>query len=46
VSPWGEILAETGTDPGIIVAEMDAWDSATARARIPSLRHDRAFSDP
>ena len=23
VGPWGEILAEGGTDPGIIAAEID-----------------------
>ena len=46
VSPWGEILAEAGTDPGIILAEIDAGESAAARARIPSLRHDRDFTGP
>ena len=45
VSPWGEILAEAGTDPGIIVAEIDPAASADARARIPSLRHDRDYED-
>ncbi len=43
VSPWGEILAEAGTAPGIIVAEIDPALSANARAKIPSLRHDRDF---
>lgn len=46
VSPWGEILAESGTDLGIIIAEIDAGQSAAARARIPSLRHDRDFTGP
>ena len=46
VSPWGEILAEGSTEPGIIVAEIDPEESAAARARIPNLRHDRAFTGP
>jgi predicted amidohydrolase len=42
VSPWGEILADGGADPGIVIAEIDPAASADARTRIPSLRHDRA----
>jgi predicted amidohydrolase len=44
VGPWGEVLAEAGTDPGVIVADIDPARSAEARARIPSLRHDRPFA--
>lgn len=43
VSPWGEVLAEAGEAPGVILAEIDLRESAAARARIPSLRHGRAF---
>jgi predicted amidohydrolase len=43
VSPWGEILAEGGEDPGVISADIDLAASAEARARIPSLKHDRDF---
>ncbi|HEX4080641.1 MAG TPA: carbon-nitrogen hydrolase family protein [Rhizomicrobium sp.] len=43
VSPWGEILAEAGSDPGVITAEIDPASSSEARARIPSLRHDRPY---
>ena len=46
VSPWGEILAEAGTDPGVILAEIDTDESVAARSRIPSLQHDRAFAGP
>lgn len=46
VSPWGEILAEAGTDPEVIFAEIDPARAADARARIPSLRHDRVFEPP
>ena len=44
VSPWGEILAEAGTDPGVILAEIDPALSVQARARIPSLMHDRVYT--
>ena len=44
VSPWGEILAEAGTDPGVIMAEIDPALSVQARARVPSLLHDRAYT--
>ncbi len=46
VSPWGEILAEAGTDPEVVFAEIDPARVADARARIPSLRHDRVFEPP
>ncbi len=44
VSPWGDILAEGGIDPGIFMAEIDPKWSEEARAKVPSLQHDRAFS--
>ena len=43
VDPWGRILAEGGTEPGIILAEVDPSAVAAARSRIPSLRHGRRF---
>jgi predicted amidohydrolase len=43
VDPWGKILAEGGTEPGIIMAEIDPAAVSTARARIPSLQHGRRF---
>jgi predicted amidohydrolase len=46
VGPWGDILAEAGTDPGFISAELDLGEIAAARARLPSLHHDRPFSSP
>ena len=41
IAPWGEILAEGGTDPGVIVADIDLGAVAEARARIPALQHDK-----
>ena len=46
VSPWGEILAEAGSDPGVIVAEIDPHLSVQARACVPNLLHDRAYLGP
>jgi len=43
VSPWGEVVAEAGTEPGVVVADIKLADVAAARQRIPSLRHDRPF---
>jgi len=46
VAPWGEILAEAGTEPGVIVADIDPAAVTSARSRVPSLRHDRDFEGP
>ena len=43
VNPWGEIVAEAGVDPGVIVADIALGEVAAARQRIPSLQHDRPF---
>jgi predicted amidohydrolase len=43
VDPWGRVLAEAGTEPGIILAEIDTALVADARARIPTLKHGRPF---
>jgi deaminated glutathione amidase len=43
VDPWGRILAEGGTEPDVVLAEIDAAEAAAARAKIPSLHHGRRF---
>jgi len=43
ISPWGEILAEAGTEPGVIVAGIDPGEVDRVRARIPALDHARDF---
>jgi predicted amidohydrolase len=43
VDPWGKVLAEGGTEPGIVMAEIDPAQVAAVRARIPSLQHGRRF---
>lgn len=46
VGPWGDVLAEGGVAPGVIVADLDRSTVRAARRRIPALRHDRAFLPP
>ena len=46
VAPWGEVLAEAGEAPAVILAEIDPARVAEARRMIPALGHDRAFAAP
>jgi deaminated glutathione amidase len=43
VDPWGRILAEGDTEPGIVIAKVDPAEVAAARGRVPSLQHGRRF---
>jgi predicted amidohydrolase len=43
VDPWGRILAEGGTEPGVVLASIDPAEVAAVRAKIPSLQHGRRF---
>jgi deaminated glutathione amidase len=43
VDPWGRIVAEGGTEPGVILATIDPAEVSAARAKIPSLQHGRRF---
>jgi predicted amidohydrolase len=43
IDPWGRILAEGGTGPGVILSEIDLAAVAAARGRVPSLQHGRRF---
>ena len=43
IGPWGETIAEAGTEPGFIVADIDPAEVARVRERVPSLTHDRSF---
>lgn len=46
IAPWGEIIADAGTEPGLIFADLDLGAVEHARARVPSLDHDRPFAPP
>lgn len=43
VNPWGEVIADGGTEEGLVMAEIDLDEVKKARAKIPSLEHDRKF---
>ena len=43
VDPWGRVLAEGGTEPGVVMAEIDPALVTEARSRMPSLQHGRRF---
>lgn len=44
VDPWGNVLAEAGSEPGVIMAEIDMIAVKDARSRIPALRHTRPIT--
>ena len=46
VAPWGEVLADAGTEPGVTLVDLDLARVTEARQRIPSLNHDRGFDGP
>lgn len=46
VGPWGEVIADGGEEPGVIVADLDFAAVDKARSMIPALTHDRAYPDP
>ena len=43
INPWGEILADGGADSGFINVNINLEEVSSARTRIPSLSHDKAF---
>ena len=46
VSPWGEVLADGGTLPGVTMVDLDMAQVRQCRERLPSLSHDRRYQDP
>lgn len=46
VSPWGEVVLDAGTEPGVHVVDLDMKQVEDARARVPALHHDRTFRGP
>lgn len=45
VDPWGEVLLDMGTAPGVGFAEIDPARIADVRARVPVLNHRRAIPE-
>ncbi|MBA84093.1 carbon-nitrogen hydrolase family protein [Thalassobius sp. S69A] len=46
IAPWGEVLADAGTETGITFVDLDLSAVAQAQARVPALTHDRKFDGP
>jgi predicted amidohydrolase len=46
VAPWGEVLADAGTEAGVTFVDLDLARVDEARHRVPSLGHDRKFDGP
>ncbi|MBJ3761580.1 carbon-nitrogen hydrolase family protein [Maribius pontilimi] len=46
VDPWGQVLLDAGTEPGVSMVTLDLDRVAQARGKVPSLSHDRAFDGP
>lgn len=43
VDPWGEVLVDGGTAPGVFCVDLDISAVEDARRKVPSLLHDRPF---
>ena len=46
IAPWGEVMADGGTDVGVTLIDLDMSLVAKARSRVPSLSHDRSIEGP
>lgn len=46
VAPWGDVLADGGEEPGVIMVDIDLDEVDRTRKRVPSLSHDRSFEGP
>ncbi|MBM7067293.1 carbon-nitrogen hydrolase family protein [Actibacterium sp. 188UL27-1] len=46
IAPWGEVIADGGTDPGCVFVDLDLAEIEAARSRIPSVTTNPAFDGP
>jgi len=46
ISPWGEVVVDAGTQAGIYLFDLDMTQTGSARAKVPSMSHRRAFNEP
>lgn len=46
VDPWGKLLSDAGTAPGISIVEIDLTEVSKARKRLPALSGARDFEGP
>lgn len=46
VGPWGDVIADAGTAPGVVLVDVKRDQVSDARRRIPSLNARRPYKDP
>jgi predicted amidohydrolase len=46
VDPWGEVILDAGTAPGVYKFDLDMEKGEAARRRVPSLANARDFTGP
>ena len=46
VDPWGKIIGELGTEPGVVIADVNVDEVLRVRGMLPSLGHDKDFAAP
>lgn len=46
IAPWGQVLLDAGTEPGVHFADLDMAAVADARHKVPALAHDRPYEGP
>lgn len=46
VAPWGEVLLDAGTEPGVFCADIDLAEVGLARARVPAWCTENAYEAP
>ena len=44
VAPWGEVVLDAGTKPGVFMVDIDLDAVADARRRVASISHDRKYT--
>jgi deaminated glutathione amidase len=44
INPWGEVLADAGTEPGVIMAAIDPAEVGRARGKVPAIGLEAGFS--
>ena len=43
VDPWGKVIAQAGTEPGLVLASIDLAYLEDVRRRLPALEHRKGF---
>lgn len=46
VSPWGEVVLDAGTEPGVYLFDLSMDSVDTARRRVPALQNAKEFDPP